>query len=70
MGRKQLYEYFKGQIKKIAHEMTYTRPESWNVKSESESRLITGQNNAVRTNQVKVRYIIRWRIDYGVIETK
>ena len=50
---KQFYRYYKQQIEKISHEMTWTYLKKGNFKRETESLLIAAQNNALRTNYVK-----------------
>ena len=52
---KQLYKRFKRLINNISHEKTWTWLRKGNFKRETESLLIAAQNNAVRTNHIKVR---------------
>ena len=52
---KQLYGRFKRIINNISHEKTWTWLRKGNFKRETESLLIAAQNNAVRTNHMKVR---------------
>ena len=52
---KQLYGRFKRLINNISHEKTWTWLIKGNFKRETESLLIAAQNNAIRTNQIKVR---------------
>ena len=68
---KQLYRYFKRQTSEISYEKTWLR--KGNLKKETESLLITAQNNAIRTNYMKVKIIKTQKIanvGYVVIETK
>ena len=55
MGKKQLYGHFKRLINTISHEKTWTSPRKVNLKRETESLLITTQDNTMRTNHIKVR---------------
>ena len=52
---KQLHGHFKQQTGEIAHE----KPRAWqrkgDLKRETESLLILAQNNAIRTNYIKVK---------------
>ena len=52
---KQLYGRFKRLINNISHDKTRTSLRKGNFKRETESLLIAAQNNAVRTNHIKVR---------------
>ena len=52
---KQLYGRFKRLINNISHKKTWTRLRKGNLKRETVSLLIAAQNNAVRTNHIKVR---------------
>ena len=52
---KQLYGRFKRIISNISHEKTWTWLRKGNIKRETESLLIAAQNNAIRTNRIKVR---------------
>ena len=52
---KQFYGHFKQQINEISFEKTWTWLRKGNFKRETESLLIAAQNNALRTNQIKVR---------------
>ena len=56
---KQLYKYFKGQIKEIAQRMTRIKQQSGKLKRELESFIIAGQNSAKRTNYVTVKIDIK-----------
>ena len=51
----QLYGRFNRLINVISHEKTWTWLRKGNFKRETESLLIAAQNNAIRTNQIKVR---------------
>ena len=56
-----MYGYFKQQTNKIAQEQAGT----WlrgNFKMETESVLITAQNNAIRSNYIKAKMIMCRRI--------
>ena len=53
MGRKQLYRYFKRQTDGISPERTWTWLRKGNLKRETESFLITAQNNTIRRNYIK-----------------
>ena len=55
MGRKQLYGHFKRQIGEVAHKKTWTWLRRGNLKRETESLIITAQNNALRTNYIKAK---------------
>ena len=55
LKEKQLYRYFKLQTCKIAREKMQTWLREGNLKRETESLLIVAQNNAIRTNYVKVK---------------
>ena len=52
---KQLYGRFKSLINNISYEKTWTGLRKGNFKRETESPLIVAQNNAIRTNHIKVR---------------
>ena len=52
---KQLYESFKRLINNISHEKTWTWLRKGNLNKETESLLITAQNNAIITNHIKAR---------------
>ena len=52
---KQIYGRFKRLINNISHEKTWMWLRKGNFKREKESLLIAAQNNAIRTNQIKVR---------------
>ena len=52
---KQLYGRFKRLINDLSHDKTWTWLSKGNIKRETESLLITAQNNAIRTNQIKAR---------------
>ncbi len=52
---KQFYGRFKPLINNISHEKTWTRLRKGKFKRETESLLIAAQNNALRTNNNKVR---------------
>ena len=53
--RKQLYVRFKRLINNISHKKTWTWLRKGNLKKETESLLITAQDNAIRTNHIKAR---------------
>ena len=53
LEEKQLYRRFKRLISNMSHEKTWTRLRKGNFKRETESLLITAQNNAIRTNHIK-----------------
>ena len=55
MGKKQLYGRFKRLISDISHKETWMWLRNGNLKRETESLLITAQNNAIRTNHLKAR---------------
>ena len=55
MGEKQLYGRFKQLINDISHEETWTCLRKGNFNRETESLHIAAQNNAMRTNQIKMR---------------
>ena len=61
---KQLYGRFKRLINDISHEKTWTWLRKGNFKRETESLLISAQNNAIRTNLIKVRIdkVIHWEM--------
>ena len=72
MGRKKLDEHFKRLIN-ISHDKTWTWLRKANFKRETESLQIAGQNNAVRTNQIKARNYKTQKITnvgYAVTEMK
>ena len=52
---KQLYGRFKRLINNISHQKTWTWLRKGNLKRKTESLLIAAQDNAIRTNHVKVR---------------
>ena len=52
---KQLYRRFKRLLNNISHEKIWTWLRKGNFKRETESLQIAAQNNAVRTNHIKVR---------------
>ena len=52
---KQFYGRFKRLISNISPEKTWTGLRKGNLKRETESILITAQNNAIRTNHIKAR---------------
>ena len=52
---KQLYGRFKRRINNISHQKTWTWLRKGNFKRETESLLISAQNNAIRTNYFKAR---------------
>ena len=52
---KQLYGHFRRQTNKFSHEKTWTWLRKRNLLRETESLLITTQNNAARTNYIKAR---------------
>ena len=52
---KQLYGRFKRLVNNISHQKTWTWLRKGNFKRETESLLIAAQDNAIRTNHVKVR---------------
>ena len=52
---KQLYGRFKRLINNISHKKVWTRLRNGNFKTETESLLIATQNNAIRTNHIKMR---------------
>ena len=62
MGRKQLYGYFKGQIKEILHQMKLNITYKKNLRREKESQFIAEQNNSIRTNYVNIKLIIILKI--------
>ena len=51
----QLYVRFKRLINNISHQKTWTWLRKGNLKRETESLLIAAQDNAIRTNHIKVR---------------
>ena len=52
---KQLYGRFKWLINTISHQKTWTWLRKGNFQRETESLQIAAQNNAIRTNHIKVR---------------
>ena len=52
---KQLYGRFKRLINNISHQKTLTWLRKGNLQRETESLLITAQDNAIRTNNIKGR---------------
>ena len=76
----QLHGRFKRLINNISHDKTWTWPKKGNFKRETESLLISAQNNAIRTNHIKgissfdmiriIRRNKRANVGYVVIETK
>ena len=52
---KQLYGGFKWLINNISHDKTWTWLRKGNLMRETESLQIAAQNNAIRTNHIKVR---------------
>ena len=52
---KQVYGRFNPLINNISHDKTWTRLRKGNFKRETESPLTAAQDNAVRTNHIKVR---------------
>ena len=50
-----MYGDFKLETEEIAHKKTWTWLQKGNHKRETESLLIAAQNNAIRTNYVKVK---------------
>ena len=52
---KQLYGHFKRLINNISHQKTWIWLRKGNLKRETESLLIAAQDNAIRTNHIKVR---------------
>ena len=55
MGKKQIYGRFKRLIKTISHQKSWTWQRKGNVKRDTESFLVASQDNAIRTNHIKVR---------------
>ena len=53
--KKTLYEYFKRQASEISHEKSWTWLRKGNLKRETESPLISAQNNTIGTNYVKAK---------------
>ena len=53
--KKQLYDRFKRLINNISHQKTWTRLRKGNLKRETESFLIAAQDNAKRSNHIKVK---------------
>ena len=51
--QKQLYGHFKRQTSKMSHEKIRTWLRKGNFKRETESLLITAQDNVIRTNYIK-----------------
>ena len=54
-NKEQLYGRFKRLTSDISHEKTLKWLRKGNLKRETESLLITAQNNAIKTNHIKVR---------------
>ena len=52
---KQLYGHFKQQVSNISHKKIWTWLRKGNLMRETESVLIAGQNNAIRSNHIKAR---------------
>ena len=52
---KQLYGRFKRQINNISHDKSWTWLRKGNLKTETESPLITAQEGAISTNHIKAR---------------
>ena len=52
---KQLYERFKRLINNISHDKTWTWLGKVNFKRETESLLMSAQNNAIKTNHIKAK---------------
>ena len=50
-----MYGHFKRQTSDISYEETWTSLRKGNLKRETESLLITTQNNAIRNNHIKAR---------------
>ena len=55
LGRKTTLWLFKPLINNISHEKTWTWLKKGNFKREAESLLKAAQNDAIRTNHIKVR---------------
>ena len=55
MERKTSLWAFKRLISNISHKKTWTWPRKGNLKRKTEYRLISAQNNAIRTNHIKAR---------------
>ena len=55
LEEKQLYGRFKWQISNFSSEKTWTWLKKEHLNRETESLLIAAQNNAIRTNHIKVR---------------
>ena len=53
--KKQLYRYFKPQTYDIAHKKTWIWLKRRNLKNGTESRIITAENNAIRTDYIVVK---------------
>ena len=53
--KKQLYDRFKRLKNNISHQKTWTWLRKGNLMRETESLLIAAQDNAIRTNHIKVR---------------
>ena len=60
MKRKQLYRQFKWQINDMSHDLDMNIKRE--LKKETKSQLTKTQNNAVRTNYVKVKIKNTWWI--------
>ena len=54
-GEKQFYKCLKRLTRDISHKKTWTRLRKGNLKKETESLLIAGQNNAMTTNLIKAK---------------
>ena len=61
LKEKQLYKRFKRLINNFSHEKTWTWLRKGNFMRETESLLIAAQNNAIRTNHIKVRIDKMWQ---------
>ena len=55
MGKKGIVCIFQRQTSEISHEKTWIWLKKGNLKKETESLLKAAQNNAIRTNYVKVK---------------
>ena len=53
--KKQLYGRFERLVNNISYQKTWTRLRKGNLKRETDSLLIAAQDNAIRTNHIKVR---------------
>ena len=54
-GKRQLYGHFKWLTSDISHKKTWMWLRKRNLKRKTESRLITAQNNTIKTNHIKAR---------------